>query len=199
VTTTGAAAIAVLACAGSLHAHHASVTIDLSAPIWIKGTVVRYEPINPHTLLVVDVAVGAEVQRWRVEGPFLARLKRMGVDVSPVQPGDVIEVCGFPSKGSAPAERSSTGAPPLIHGHVLVMPDGRLRSWGPYGKLDNCVRPDDGPERWVDFVSSDPQAREAWCDEARAAIPTRAESTALVDEIDRALANPCGAETPSRR
>jgi hypothetical protein len=181
----GSAVIAAAVFAVALQAHHANISIDLSTAVWVKGTVVRFDRINPHTIIELDEAVGADQRRWRIEGPFLARLERMGGDGPLFAAGDVIEACGFPRKDAA------ADAQRLIHGHVLVLPNGRLRSWGPYGKIDNCVRPGDDPSRWLALLKSDPQAREAWCDKARAAIPTRTESRALVEEIDRSLAQPC--------
>lgn len=180
-----AAAVAAVVFAASLQAHHANSSIDLATPIWVKATVVRFDRINPHTIIELDEIVGGDVRRWRIEGPFLARLQRLGVDAQLFEAGDVIEACGFPLKDAAPDAR-------LIHGHVLVLPNGQLRSWGPYGKMQNCLRPGDDPKRWHELMQSDPLAREAWCDKARAAIPTRAESRALVDEIDAALAQTCG-------
>jgi hypothetical protein len=87
-----------------------SSSIDLSTPIWVKGTVVRFYRINPHTIIELDETVGAVLRRWRIEGPFLARLKRMGANERLLEAGDVIEACGFPLKDAAP------DAQPLIHG-----------------------------------------------------------------------------------
>lgn len=189
-----AAALAALAFAAAARAHHASILVDLSHPVWIAGTVVRYERINPHTLFELDVVEGDTVRRWTVEGPFLARLKRMGVDDDFLKPGDRLEVCGFPLKEGVTLPASSSelrGRAAFVHGHVLVLPNGQLRSWGPYGKTDNCVRPGDRAEAWVDFLNADPLAWEAWCDRARAAIPTRGDSRPLVAAIARAMAEPC--------
>jgi hypothetical protein len=181
----GSVVIAAVVFEVALQAHHANISIDLSTAIWVKGAVVRFDRINPHTIIELDETVGADRRRWRIEGPFLARLKRMGGDQRLFAAGDVIEACGFPLKDAAPA------AERLIHGHVLVLPNGRLRAWGPYGKIDNCVRPGDDPNRWLELLTSDPQAKEAWCDKARAATPTSAESMALVEQIDGLLAQPC--------
>jgi hypothetical protein len=130
--------------------------------------------MNPHTIFELAVQEGGRTERWTVEGPFLARLKRMRVDERFLQAGDVIEVCGFPLKDRA------HGALSFVHGHVLLLPNGQLRAWGPYGKIDNCVR------------AEDRLAREAWCDKARASIPTRAASRELVAKINSALPELCG-------
>jgi hypothetical protein len=185
-TTALVTATAALACAGALRAHHANIMFDLSAPVWVKGTVVRYQPMNPHTIFELAVQEGGRAPRWTVEGPFLARLKRMHVDERFLQAGDVVEVCGFPLKDRA------HGALSFVHGHVLLLPNGQLRAWGPYGKIDNCVRAEDRPRQWVDLLKSDALAREAWCDKARASIPTRAASRELVAKINNALPELCG-------
>jgi hypothetical protein len=171
---TWAAAIAGLACVGSLRAHHSISVIDVSTAIWVKGTVVRYEPINPHTMIELEGRTeDGQVQRWTIEGPILGRLNRIlsvnGIqgDEDFLQVGDVIEVCGFFPKRSVATRGTSQNADgsslPYVHGHVLVMPDGRMRSWGPYGKLDNCVRRNDEPEAWLEFLNADPLALELWC------------------------------------
>lgn len=193
-TSSCAVAVAALGFAAVVHAHHASILIDLSSPVWIAGTVARYERVNPHTLFELDVVEDGKLRRWTVEGPFLARLKRMGVADDFLKPGDAIEVCGFPLKQGVSLQPSSSDfrdRTSFVHGHVLVLSSGQLRSWGPYGKTDNCVRPGDRPEAWVDFLNTDPLAREAWCDKARALIPTRADSKPLVVAITRAMGEPC--------
>jgi hypothetical protein len=149
------AAIAALASIGSLQAHHSISMFDLQKSIWLKGTVVRYEPVNPHAMLTLEQKGEAgQAQRWIVEGPNLNRLQRMGVGRDFLKAGDVIEVCGFPFKEEL-ARTSSTdtrsSSRPAMHAHMLVMPDGHMRLFGPYGKLDNCIRPHDGTQSWVDF------------------------------------------------
>ena len=185
-------AITALACAGSPRAHHSISMFDVSTPIWLKGTVVRYEPISPHAM--IELAVTGEdgrVQRWAIEGPFPGRLNRilslnrMGVDEDFLKIGDVIEACGFPSKGAHDPSRR------FVHGHVFVMPDGRMQSWGPYGRIHNCVRPSDQTRSWIDFLDSDPLAREFWC-ASRALVKVGSIAPrAFVDKINGSMANPC--------
>jgi hypothetical protein len=193
---TWAVALAALACAGSLRAHHSNSMFDGSTPFWVKGTVVRYEPMQPHARITLEERkTDGQVQRWSVEGPNLDRLKRMGVDESFLKAGDVIEVCGFALKKGGLIQRSlpdfDGSVRPFIHGHVLVMPDGRMRLFGPYGKLDNCIRPRDTTQSWVAFLNTDPLARQAWCGSRRFVQIRSILPKAFVDEIDRLMANPC--------
>ena len=90
-----AAAIAVLACTGPLRAHHSISAIDISTPVWVKGTVVLYEVVNPHVMIALEEKrADGQVQRWTVEGPNLGRLARYGLGADFLKAGDVIEVCG---------------------------------------------------------------------------------------------------------
>jgi len=126
--------------AGSLTAHHSLANHDTTTAVRVKGTVVRFHPINPHSFIFLDVTTSdGERQRWAVEGPGAFQLTRRGVASDVLKPGDVIEVCGYMPKertvwqlaGAAPDAVSLAGR--LITAELLVMPDGREQSWGDYG------------------------------------------------------------------
>jgi hypothetical protein len=193
-----ALAVAMLASGSGLRAHHSARMFE-GAPIWVRGTVTRYEPINPHAMFTLEERRSdGKVQTWRVEGPSLARLGRMGAGENFLTAGDVVEVCGFPPKRefigpSSPDVRRYPENQKIVHGHVLVMPDGRMRTWGSYGKLDNCIRPGDQAQVWVEFLARDPMARAAWCNSTRVLTTIASVAPkALVDEIDTKTAGSCG-------
>src|SRR5262249_44627506 len=157
---TCVAATVALACAGQLHAHHSISAIDITTPVWVKGTVVEYVPGNPHAMIELDVrGADGDTQRWRVEGPFPGRLERYHVANDFLKAGDVIEACGFVPK---PQPEKSWPPERFIHSQLLLMPDGQMQLWGPYGKLENCVRPNDSAQRWLQFLEN-PMARDLWC------------------------------------
>lgn len=190
-----APALAALVCIGSARAHHSNSMFDGSVPIWVKGTVVRSEPANPHAWIVVEERTeDGRVQRWTVEGPIQARLDRMGVPQDFLKVGDTVEVCGFALRGYAATRGSGPdpyrASPSFVHGHMLVLPDGHKRLWGPYGKLGNCIRPHDPAQAWVDFVAADPLAWEEWCTWRNGATSAVA-SSAFLDEVRRSLGAPC--------
>lgn len=180
------AAAGALGGASALHAHHSISMIEISTPVWIAGTVVRYEPKQPHALITLDEALpDGHVRRWTVEGPTLSRLARYGVPGDLLESGDAIEICGF-----APKDRDRF-PPAFLHGHLLVLPDQRMQPWGPYGKLDNCVRAVDGSARWLEFLRQ-PMVRELWCHRYPAEMPTSPlASSALVSEIKDRLSPAC--------
>ena len=165
---TWVTALAVLACVGSARAHHSISMFDIGRPIWVKGTVVSFQLINPHVMMALEQkGDDGQVQPWTVEGSGLNSFIRAGHGADFVQVGDVIEVCGFAFKEEVlarnPGLDTRGSARPSIHGHVLVMSDGQMRLFGGYGKLENCVRPDDSIQAWVEFVNTDPRARGVWC------------------------------------
>lgn len=197
---TATAAITALAGTGTLHAHHSVSMFDLSNPLWVEGTVVRYEPISPHAMFMLEAkGDDGEMQQWTIEGPFPGRLDRilrengMAADEDFLEPGDVVAVCGFDLREDLRATRPTQepGGTRFMHGHVLVMPDGHMQSWGPYGKTDNCIRPNDRTQSWRDFLNSDPLARDLWCNSRVYVKATLVRPQNFVDEVDGLINDPC--------
>jgi hypothetical protein len=187
-----AATVAALTCGGSLRAHHSISAIDTSTPVWVKGTIVRYEIVNPHTMVEVEETTGdGQGKRWTVEGPALFRFERMDLDKSFLSEGDVVEVCGFTPKRLLNPANPNGPRPPFIHGQLFVKANGQRSPWGSYGKMENCVRPGDETRSWVQFLDANQFARVLWCNPYRTTVPTIAASSALVDEINRLMASPC--------
>ena len=153
---------AVLASASCLfgdssQAHHSLASFDVSAPLWIKGTVVRFERVNPHSLIFMDEKMpDGQVRRWAVDGPSTPQLERKGVDQDFLKADDVIEVCGFALRDGVASQRTfpkvedagaASSGPSLtgqvLNGTVLIMPDGKKRVWSDYGQLQKCVSLED--------------------------------------------------------
>jgi hypothetical protein len=181
--------------AGPLQAHHNIAMFDLSAPVWLEATVVRYEPRHPHVLITLhEKRPDGQVRTWLVEGPIMNRLERMHLARDFIKPGDVIGVCGFPFRKDIVAQQAGRPAGgttlPALHGQLLVLPDGKRQPWGPYGKLDNCVRPGDAVQPWVEFIDGVPMAHEYWCKGvAMSSVAPR--SVELVGQISARLSSPC--------
>jgi uncharacterized protein DUF6152 len=149
------AAIAVLASAGSLAAHHSLAQFDTATPLRVKGTVVSFERVNPHSIIFLDqTREDGQIQRWAVDGPGPNVLDRLGVEKDILKAGDVIEVCGFVTREGVPSQRAlpksasaslNSSTPKMtgrvISGHLLVMPDGKRRFWSDYGYLEKCLNP----------------------------------------------------------
>lgn len=193
---------AALAWAGSVAAHHSISMFDITTPIWVEGTIVSFERVNPHSRITLEAASedGRTVQ-WVVEGPALFQLDRRGVD-NVVVAGDVVRFCAFALKD----EFSSRGAaldddpssPRFVHGHVLITADGNRRLWGSYGNLVECIRSTASQmDSWLSFLdSSDTSVRALWCGQRRAARRLAQQDTAehsvdFADEVNARLSNPC--------
>jgi hypothetical protein len=139
--------------AGSLQAHHSLANFDTTKAVRVKGTVVRFQPINPHSFLFVDgTSTDGQTRRWAIEGPSLIQLTRRGLAKDPVKVGDVVEACGYLPKETTVWQIASTdpAAPSiagrLLNGELLVMPDGQELSWGGYG-VNKCYPPGDRDQR----------------------------------------------------
>ena len=138
-------------------AHHSLASFDVSAPLWIKGTVVRFERVNPHSLIFMDEKLSdGQVRRWAVDGPSVVQLERKGLEQGFFQAGQTIEVCGFALKDSAAPPRTSpkvddaSAAPAgpsitgqVLQGTVVITQDGNKRVWSDYGQLPKCAGPDE--------------------------------------------------------
>jgi hypothetical protein len=188
-----AATLAALTCGGPLRAHHSNISIDASTPVWVKGTVVRYEIVNPHIMIELEETTSdGQVKRWTVQGPNLRRIENRDVDKSFLSEGDVLEVCGFTPKRLLDPANPNGPRPPFVDGFLLVKANGQRSPWSSYGKMQNCVRPGDDTQSWVQFLNANRFARYLWCNYPyRTTVPTIAASSALVDEINRLIASPC--------
>ena len=172
--------------AGAALAHHSIGMIEIGMPIWMKATVVSYEPKNPHVMIHVDRArADGQLEPLLIEGPIMIRLERMHLARDFIKPGDVIELCGFPYRKDILAKSAA------LHAMLLVLPDGRWQPWGPYGKLDNCVRPADTPEQWARFLKAVPMGLEYWCKGLGYARVPSVAPPGFVQAVNRQIGDVC--------
>jgi hypothetical protein len=185
-----------------------------TTPIWIAGTVTRVELKNPHTITTIEGrSEDGRVRVWAVEGPSQTQLARGDGGGYVPKIGDTLTVCAFPYKPAEEIARDTRltpslddsvrrrleaattdgASPQFIEGHVLVMPDGEMRSWDPHGILAECVRTsNDAKQPWVDFLNTSSRARELWCQQKRyEAVQSNAPLRDLVEELNSELESPC--------
>ena len=133
------AVLVTLVSAGSLLAHHSLGNFDTTKAVRVKGTIVQFNLINPHSILFLEEKVqDANPRRWAVEGPSVILLSRSGFTKDSLKVGDVVEICGYLPKEntiwqSPMPEYATSIAGKLINGESMVMPDGKQRDWGDYG------------------------------------------------------------------
>jgi hypothetical protein len=98
---TGAAGVTLAAAA--VNAHHAfSAEFDNDRPVRLEGTVTKWEWINPHAWINLDVVnENGEVEHWRIEGGAPNALIRRGWTRDSLPAGTEIIVEGFLARDGA--------------------------------------------------------------------------------------------------
>jgi hypothetical protein len=154
------AAAGMLVSAASLMAHHSlsQAQFDTTTGVTVKGTIVLFERVNPHSFIFVDQkGADGQMHRWAIEGPGIFQLTRMGFGTDVLKVGDVIEFCGYVKKEGLASQRTASTPEPIslslkdktrqsvsgriLTAEVLVMPDGRRQPWSDYGH-HKCFAPD---------------------------------------------------------
>jgi Family of unknown function (DUF6152) len=81
-------------------AHHAfSAEFDVNKPLQLKGTMTKWEMVNPHSWFHIDVkGPDGKVVSWLVEGGSPNQLIRMGVTKNTVPAGTVLVVDAYQAK-----------------------------------------------------------------------------------------------------
>jgi Family of unknown function (DUF6152) len=81
-------------------AHHSfAAEFDAEKPVTLKGIVVKWEMVNPHGWITVDVTgSGGEKVRWMVETSNPNGLMRLGWTKNSLKPGDQITVEAYRAK-----------------------------------------------------------------------------------------------------
>ena len=91
--------VSMLAAASSTRAHHADSIYDKERLVTVTGVVARFEFVNPHNLIYLDVRnERGNLRRWLVYGAAPVALKRVGWNRRIIQPGEQLTVTGFQRK-----------------------------------------------------------------------------------------------------
>ena len=93
----------MLAASRPAAAHHAfAAEFDATRPLLLKGTVVKWELVNPHSWIHLDVKnAEGTVTRWMVEGGSPNSLFRLGFSRESLPKGTEIVVDGYQAKDGA--------------------------------------------------------------------------------------------------
>jgi hypothetical protein len=93
-------AILVLLQSGSALAHHSfAAEFDAQKPVTLQGSVVKWEMINPHGWITMQVtAADGTTTQWMVETSNPNGLMRLGWTKNSLKPGDQITVDAYLAK-----------------------------------------------------------------------------------------------------
>ena len=96
-------AVACLAFAPLCSAHHSfAAEFDGRNIVTIKGTITKFEWMNPHSYFYVDVPDSSgKVVSWAVEGRNLSIMSRMGWTKTTLQKGEAVTVTLYRHKDAA--------------------------------------------------------------------------------------------------
>lgn len=84
--------------------HHSAAMFDHEVVLTLKGTVTRFDYVNPHSWLYVDIANDdGSTTEWGFELDAPPRLRRIGVSPNFWQEGDAIVLKTNPLKDGRPA------------------------------------------------------------------------------------------------
>jgi Family of unknown function (DUF6152) len=88
---------------GPTNAHHSTAIYDSEHPIELAGTVIEWQFVNPHTIIVLEATnTEGEKRVWSVEGGNTAGLFRRGWTPETLKPGDEIIVTVRPLHSGSP-------------------------------------------------------------------------------------------------
>ena len=112
------AAIALMAGAGPLLAHHSfAAEYDANKSIKVSGVVTKMEWMNPHARFYVDVKDDSgKVTNWNFELGAIPVLLKQGWRKDALKAGDAVTVEGFLAKDGSKA---------MANARRVTLPDGR--------------------------------------------------------------------------
>lgn len=105
----GVAAVAMIS--EGLFAHHSASVYDSTRLLTLKGTVAKFEFVNPHTIIRLDVKdKDGNVEQWAAGGGAVLIMRRIGWTPNYFKPGEKLIISGFPMKD---------GRKVMLHGKLV--------------------------------------------------------------------------------
>jgi DNA/RNA endonuclease YhcR with UshA esterase domain len=97
-----AVALGLLVVSAPVLAHHGTAVFDMEKLTIVKGTVTKFEFMNPHVIVYIDVKdKNGYIDHWMAESSSNNHLSRGGYDKNTLKPGDQVAVTGHRAKNGA--------------------------------------------------------------------------------------------------
>ena len=92
--------VAALMAVHPVSAHHSTALFDLQKTVTLKGKVKRFDWVNPHVILWIDVddASGGKPQTWAIELASPGVLTRNNWTKRTFNPGDTVSIDASPMR-----------------------------------------------------------------------------------------------------
>jgi hypothetical protein len=111
-------AAALLIVTVPMFAHHGTAVYDNAKSIVLKGTVTKFDFVNPHILVYIDAPdAGGTMRNWVIENSPPSLAMHSGWFKDMMKPGDKIEYKVNPARNGAFVGRG--GSPVTINGKLL--------------------------------------------------------------------------------
>ena len=127
---------------GAVSAHHSFASeFDSSTAVTVQGVVTGVEMVSPHSFIYLDVKTHGGVVRWALEGLPPVQVRRKGLALDFIKPGDELGACGYVTKSGAVSTRAepiTARASRKLQAAVLTMPQGEKLVWNNY-RQGKCV------------------------------------------------------------
>lgn len=93
----------VLLLVATMFGHHGLARFDTTHIVTMKGTITRFDWINPHAYVYADITDDhRKTANWMLECGSLGMLSRFGWSPDVVKKGDKVTVYGFIAKDGSP-------------------------------------------------------------------------------------------------
>jgi hypothetical protein len=103
-----ALAVGFLIASAPLFAHHGASAYDSKKLTTLKGTVIDFQFMNPHSEIFFEVKnADGKVEKWSAEAASMVTMSRLGWSKTLFKPGDQITVVGNRARNGSPAMRLS--------------------------------------------------------------------------------------------
>lgn len=106
-------------------AHHGTAAFDMVGLTTIKGTVTKFDFMNPHVLIYVDVAgENGKVENWLAEYSSNNHLSRVGWDKNSLKVGEQVTITGHRARNRARALELQCPECSVVDSQGKALPQG---------------------------------------------------------------------------